>query len=343
VGDNVQLSEYGGDACHPRIYGLLPGIPVHRKVAAPYDRFAREVRGSSVLSGDLAITGVNVIDLESGQLEANQLVVIEDGFIKYVGPTAEASLDGTITRIDGEGKYLAPGLSEMHGHPVGKEDLLLHLANGITTLRAMWGEPSLLRLREEARDGAFLAPRLHIAGPIVDSDPPMHFGTTGINDPAQAGRVVQNHVDEGYDFIKLYEGITLPVFDAIAEAAAAEGIEIAGHVPIDIPLSHAARSGMRSAEHMFGYLLQTESNPGEFDIDRWYYLPEHKPRLEAIGRGDITLEDVISEEKLTDMVATLASSAIWTTPTLQVLRGGLGKTDFDEEQLRYLRPAVGYF
>ena len=106
-----------------------------------------------------AFTNVNVVSMTSNRVDADRNVVVDDGRITAVGPAASVAIPPGARVIDGSGRYLAPGLADMHAHPMTTTDLDAYLANGVTLIRAMWGEPAVLELREGVASGAIAGPR----------------------------------------------------------------------------------------------------------------------------------------------------------------------------------------
>ena len=136
------------------------------------------------------------------------------------------------TVIDGRGKYLMPGLADMHAHTWEEEDFSLLLANGITTIRNMFGGPTHLRWKERIAAGELASPTIYAAG---------------------------------YDFLKVYTRLSREAYDAVIQEGKARGMSVAGHVPDSVGLSAALRSGIKSIEHLSGYemLARKEIGPGE--------------------------------------------------------------------------------
>lgn len=278
----------------------------------------------------VAFVGVNVVSVDPDELRSDQTVLVQDGRIVRIAPAAEGTLPGDVQRIDGRGRFLAPGLADMHAHPFSAQDLAVYLAAGVTSIRSMWGEPSLLALRDEVEAGRLPGPRIHTAGRLVDGSPPHFFATTAVAEPADAARVVADNVAAGYDFVKVYEKLSLPVFDAIAAACKDQGADFAGHVPQAVPVAHAMCSGMRSAEHLFGYIPGVQLHPECVHLERWF-IPGYmdaKQNFEAIGRGEMRLDDEVSDEKIQQLAALAARTGIWSTPTLVVLRAIAERTRY---------------
>ena len=170
--------------------------------------------------------------------------------------------DGAL-RLEGRGKYLMPGLGEMHGHIPStlqprefiEAVLFLYVANGVTTVRGMQGSPGQLDLREKAKRGELLAPNLYLAGP--------GFSGKTIKSVEEATHQVRQQKGEGWDLLKVLPGLTRDQYDAMARTAKEVGISFAGHVPADVGLLHAIRSGQETFDHLDGYIeyLQGEKGP----------------------------------------------------------------------------------
>ena len=212
---------------------------------------------------DLAFVGVNVVPMDRNGTLNNQTVIVQDGRIAHVGPAGSARVPDGALRLEGRGKYLMPGLGEMHGHIPStlqprefiEAVLFLYVANGVTTVRGMQGSPGQLDLRERAKRGELLAPNLYLAGP--------GFSGKTIRSVEEATHQVRQQKGEGWDLLKVLPGLTLDQYDAMARTAKEVGISFAGHVPADVGLLHAIRSGQETFDHLDGYIeyLQGEKGP----------------------------------------------------------------------------------
>ncbi len=202
---------------------------------------------------DILIADVTILDPSDGSLLEHQYVEVDSGVITRI--TAEAP-EGVLykTEIDGSGKYLMPGLAEMHAHipspPASREHveetLLLYLSNGITTIRGMLGHPSHLELRQQVEQGEVLGPRIFTSSPSLNGN--------SVKTPEEARTKVTQYQKEGYDFLKIHPGIKREVFDELVATAREVGIPFAGHVPVDVGIYHALNSGYASIDHVDGYL-----------------------------------------------------------------------------------------
>ncbi len=107
-----------------------------------------------------AFTNVNVVSMTSNRVDNGQTVIVSAGRITGIEPSASVAIPPAAQIIDGSGKYLAPGLADMHAHPMTTADLDAYLASGVTLIRAMWGEPAVLDLREGVASGDVAGPRI---------------------------------------------------------------------------------------------------------------------------------------------------------------------------------------
>ena len=156
---------------------------------------------------DLLIENVNVVDVRSGRIIPGQNVLVQDGRIADISVSAGSEFSGD--RLDGENKYLMPGLAEMHAHipspDWGRRDteatLFLYLSNGITTIRGMLGHPAHLELRRKVKMGQVMSPRIFTASPSLN-------GNT-VPTKEEARKKVTAYKEAGYDFLKIHPGIKL--------------------------------------------------------------------------------------------------------------------------------------
>ncbi len=200
---------------------------------------------------EIVIRSVNVITMEKEEVLPNQPVVIKDGRIAAIGNKAKYGKTALV--IDAKGKYLIPGLAEMHAHvpPIDdiapmKEVLFLFAANGITTIRGMLGHPKHLELRSMIKSGEVLGPRLYTTGPS--------FNGFAVKTPETGAAMVRNQKEAGYDFLKLHPGLTKEIFAAIASTAKEVGIPFVGHVSFGVGVWRAIDAGYSSIDHLDGFI-----------------------------------------------------------------------------------------
>jgi imidazolonepropionase-like amidohydrolase len=203
-------------------------------------------------SPPIALIGVHVIAMDDEKVANNQTILVRDGRIVEIGSAASVTIPEGATRVDAEGKYALPGLTEMHGHLAGDDSamneriLLLNVAYGITTLRNMQGHPAHLALRDRVARGELLGPRIYTSGPALSGK--------RIPTPDEAVKVVTEQKQAGFDFLKTQEGVSRAAFDAMVETAQKLDIPFAGHVAADVGLERALEAGYKSVDHLDGYV-----------------------------------------------------------------------------------------
>ncbi|HEX6059767.1 MAG TPA: amidohydrolase family protein [Gemmatimonadaceae bacterium] len=268
-------------------------------VAAPAAALhAQAAAASSVV----AFTNVNVVPMDADRVLADQTVVVRDGRIAEVGPAASVRVPAGARRVDGRGKYLMPGLAEMHAHIPGanappqtiRDIMFLYVANGVTTIRGMLGAPNQLALRDSTASGAVLGPTIFVGAPSLNGN--------SAPDPAAAARLVRAHKAAGYDLLKLHPGLTRPVYDTIAAVARAEGITWAGHISSDVGLLHTLATRQSTIDHLDGYIDAAASD---------------EVRARA-ATGQASFNDVIAsvtEERLRELAGRTRAAGVWNVPT----------------------------
>ncbi len=195
---------------------------------------------------------VTLIDLESDQVTRDQSVVVKDGKITAVGRFDSVETPPGAEVIEGKGRVLLPALADLHVHLSRKEDLPLYLAHGVTLVRNMWGAPIHLEWRKQIEAGTLLGPSILTAGPILDGTRPVHDGSFIVDTVEQAKEAIELHKQAGYDFVKIYSGLSPKAYAAIVEAARAAGLRIVGHVPKDVDLTEKVATELTSIEHLTG-------------------------------------------------------------------------------------------
>ena len=219
----------------------------------------------------LAITGVTVVDVRDGTRRPGQTLVIEANRIAFVGDAGAATVPPEATRVDGAGRFVIPGLVDMHVH-AAREDRAetfwpLFLAHGVTSAREMGSHVrGLLYWRAEAEHRLGDAPRLVWSSPMLDGDPPLHpEQAIVVRTPEEARTTVALMETLGFDFLKIYSGLSKANFLAVAEEARRRGMTIAGEAPAAFPPGEAAAAGMKSFEHLWNLFESCVPGAGEAD------------------------------------------------------------------------------
>ncbi|MFI0465264.1 amidohydrolase family protein [Saccharopolyspora sp. 5N102] len=244
----------------------------------------------------IALTHVTVIDATGAPARPDMTVLVRDGVITAVGRASEVPVPGDAVLLDLTGKFLIPGLADMHIHTddIPQVYLPLSLANGVTTLRQMSGQPHHHRWRREIAGGSLLGPRLVIASRMIDGIPSLWDAFPGgadagvpflrVGDEASARRAVRDAKQEGADFVKVYSRVSRDVYFALADEAQAQGLPLVGHIPDQVPVTEASDAGQAGFEHVHALFPATskqdaahlaelaEIDPGEGAYANWFHL-----------------------------------------------------------------------
>lgn len=198
----------------------------------------------------LVFVGVAVVSMYQPDVETGQTVVVEGDRITYAGPASGATIPKDARRIDGAGRYLMPGLADMHAHLRFPDELGVYLAHGITTVRNMRGAPEHLAWREDVRSGRRPGPVVYTSGPTLGGSPLRNPAFTAVDSAVDAARIVSDQAAAGYDFIKVHSRIRPDVYAAIAEAARARKLRVVGHYLPEVGLDAQIRERQASLEHV---------------------------------------------------------------------------------------------
>jgi cytosine/adenosine deaminase-related metal-dependent hydrolase len=278
-----------------------------------------------------AFVDVTVIPMErSGEVLRGQTVVVRAGRIAAVGPAASTDVPADATRVDGQGRFLIPGLAEMHGHiPAVNPDasnpnwsadvLFLYVAAGATTVRGMQGNPTHIPLRERVRSGDIIGPRLYLSGPAMSGN--------SVPDAATAERLVREYHAAGYDHLKVHEGLSVEAYDAIARTASSLGMRWGGHVSQFIGVDGALAAHQATIDHIDDYIesAQRDGSPA-LSLEGW-------ARISALPLN-------VDESKIPDLVRRTRDAGVAIVPThalWETLRGAHAPEEFlDWPELRWV-------
>jgi imidazolonepropionase-like amidohydrolase len=284
----------------------------------------------------LVLNHVIVIDVTGGPPQSDMAVVIRGARIVALVPSAKLKMPAGAQLVDGSGKYVIPGLWDMHVHMIfgdwlPKDEriiLPLFVANGITGVRDMGGDLDALKVwRAAIEAGTVLGPRMVIAGPMLDGPVPRFPSSAPVKNAADGKRIVDELHDAGVNFIKIQSLIPRDGYFAVADEAKKLGIPFVGHVPDAVRASEASNAGQRSIEHLTGVfegcssiedeLLKGPKGPGKFVAT---YDPA---RAQAL-------------------IALFAKNRTWQVPTLVWEHGQwlIDESDFAKDPLtKYAPPA----
>ena len=202
---------------------------------------------------ELAITHVTIIDCTGAAPEPNSSVIIGNGHISVVGPSDRVTIPAGVRVIDGSGKFLIPGLWDMHGHltDASEDAFPLLIMNGVTGVRDMGGDLAQIdRWRSEIDRGLRVGPHIIRAGPFVDGPKEGVSNRLTVRTPAEARQTIHNLKAKGVDFIKVHNALPPEAFFALMDEARKEHIPVAVHLPNGVSSAEASDAGAASLEHI---------------------------------------------------------------------------------------------
>ena len=308
-----------------RRIAMLAGLAAFgsaRSVAAQASRGA-------LARGSFAIANVSVIPMTQDTVFADMTVLVRDGRIAAIGSARSVRIAQGTERIDGRGMFVIPGLADMHTHLFSDDDvpdslaryeLGVMLSQGVTTARIMIGTPEQLALRRDVSSGRILGPQLWLASPQLTGRPDVNARV--VTTPDEARAAVREAADSSYDFVKITNYITRPVYDAIMDEARRRRIRVDGHVDPEVGVPHALESGQH-IQHLDGYFeaVLADSAPmrasvtqyGIFQLRNWESL------------------DYVDDAKVARIAGATARAGVFSTPTLTVFNVAFAKGQTEAE------------
>ena len=200
----------------------------------------------------IAILNVNVVPMDRERVIQSQTVLIDNGRITAIGPSESTPPPTGALRINANGKYLLPGLIDMHVH-IRSGELEAYLRGGVTSVRNMWGSTEILSIMQEIEAKTRRGPRIFSLSSGFDASPNQSPEAQISDNPAAIRALIDRQHDLGYREIKVFQKLSLAAYDTIAAIAKQKGMTFAGHTPSLVGLTHAIQSGQRSIEHLGGY------------------------------------------------------------------------------------------
>lgn len=303
--------------------------------------------------GDFLVRQVAVVDVVNARILPGRDVVVRDGRIAAIGASSSAVAHAGLVVVDGAGKFLIPGLWDMHVHSLKISPQYTHplsIANGVTGVREMWGCPGIAdpflacgddieRWRAGLRDGSHLAPRYIMRSSYaidgergVPSAAPAFFKA---RDAEDARALVAYLAADGVDLVKTYTNVSLPAYEALAAEAARRGLRVAGHLPVRVPLRTVLAAGQHSVEHPRIFLFECYRGMDDFRA-----LPDPTAGFTLELRAQLI--DEHDPARCAALMAEMAASGTAWTPTLQVLRMSAmaGDRTFREDPRRRFIPLM---
>ncbi|HMT06498.1 MAG TPA: amidohydrolase family protein [Pyrinomonadaceae bacterium] len=278
-----------------------------------------------------AFVGVNVIPMDRERVLANQTVIVEKGIIKTIGDSANVKVPKNAVKIDGTGKYLVPGLVDMHTHllsdsdeypdSIGPDELRVMVANGVTTVRFMIGTPELLTLRSRSAKGDIDAPTVFVASPhLTGREQGNNFV---VATPDEAREAVRKSKTAGYDFIKITTFIKAEAYEAAVDEAKKIGIRVVGHADSRFVGVERAWKAGQQIEHLDGYmelLLKADAPMKGSVSDLYIYQPDNWKSF-----------DHMDESKIPEIARKTVASNPFVDPTHHFMKNSFGRLRTEEE------------
>jgi imidazolonepropionase-like amidohydrolase len=281
------------------------------------------ISASALWAQTTAFVGVNVIPMDRERILTDQTVIVRDGIITEIGDTRKIKVPKDAQRIDARGKYLMPGLVDMHTHMLSDDDfpdalaedeLKVMVANGVTTIRFMIGTPEQLILRARSAKGEIVAPTIFSASPhLTGREQGNDFV---VNTPEEARDAVRKSKAAGYDFIKITTFIKPEVYEAAVDEAAKIGIRVVGHADSRFVGVERAWKAKQQIEHLDGYMEMLLRNDAPmkgsvsdiyiYNLDNWKSL------------------DYIDESKIADVARKTVASNPYVDPTQHFMKNTFG-------------------
>ena len=271
---------------------------------------------------DVAFVGVSVIPMDRERIVRDQTVIVRGGRITAMGPASSTQVPAGALRVEGQGRFLMPGIAEMHGHipPVGaqgsqfsEDALFLYVAAGATTVRGMQGNATQFELKKRIESGEIIGPRLVLGSPPLSGN--------NATDVATAERLVRQFREQGYELLKVHEAIPVAAYDAIVKTAGGLGLPFGGHVSDIVGLHRAIAAHQSTVDHLDNYVIEMMRDP----------------------TGDVTPAN-IDESRIPALAKETKDAGVAVVPTMALWEVILGVHDpatmMDRPELRYVPAAM---
>ena len=263
----------------------------------------------------VAFVNVNVVPMDTERVIANQTVVVKDGRIAEIGAASKVKIPASALRVEGRGKYLMPGLADMHVHlSATREDVLallqLFVANGVTTILNLRGTPDHLELRAAVEKGEVFGPTIYTAGSYVNQP--------FVNTPDEVERAVVEQKRAGYDFIKMHGDLSREAYARLFTVARREGIRVVGHAPRNLGLEAMFEERQYAVVHAEEYIYDRNSSSRNF---------------------------AAIEPRIPELAQATAKAGIWLMPNLTAYKNiGMQINDLqkilDRPEMRFMPPDI---
>ena len=278
-----------------------------------------------------AFVGVNVIPMDRERVLRDRTVIVTNGSIADFGDTKTVKVPEDAIRVDGTGKYLIPGLVDMHTHllsdgdgfpdAIAPDELRVMVAHGVTTVRFMIGTPELLALRGRSAAGEIAAPTIFVASPhLTGREQGNNFV---VNTADEAREAVRKSKAAGYDFVKVTTFVTSSVYESAVDEARRVGIRVVGHADSRFVGVERAWQARQQIEHLDGYmeLLLRDDAPMRGSVsDLYIYDPENWKSF-----------DHMDERKIPEIARRTVESNPFVDPTHHFMKNSFGRLRTEDD------------
>jgi imidazolonepropionase-like amidohydrolase len=254
----------------------------------------------------IAFTHATVIPMDRERSLSDHTVIVRGDRIVEVGPSSRVQVPSGATEVNARGKFIIPGLAEMHAHVPGGQTvsefatrvLALYVLNGVTTVRGMLGSPLHLQLRGQTASGEVFGPTIYTTGPS--------FNGQSVTSPEVGMQMVRDQKAAGYDLLKIHPGIARVAYDSIAATATRLGIPFAGHVPADVGVRRAIEVKQITIDHLDGYLeaMVAADKRASAPVSAWF------------GSNLVPLLDW---SQLAPLARATVANGVWVVPTETIM------------------------
>ncbi len=297
----------------------------------------------------LAFTHVSVIDATGSPAQADMTVVVTGNRITALGKTGRVTVPQHARVTDATGKYVIPGLWDMHQHAFMRKNKLLpllslwgNIINGVTGVRDMgdqgvpddYGDLPMIQgfqWRQAIQAGAVIGPRLVLAGATLEGPPSPRKGWTELRTESEARAEVQFLKKFGVDFVKVHDSFSREVYFAIADESKKQGLVFAGHVTNTVSVAEASDAGQKSQEHLLGILVACSNKEPEM--------------MKAVADKGLAaniraLVDTYSGEKCKALYAKFVKNDTYVAPTFLREMRAITPQDLDDPRMAFASPAL---
>ncbi|MGE3466999.1 MAG: amidohydrolase family protein [Pyrinomonadaceae bacterium] len=293
--------------------------------------FLMQILAVATMAQTTAFVGVNVIPMDRERVLSNQTVIVRNGVIAEIGDISKVKVPKDAVTVDAKGKYLIPGLVDMHTHllsdsdeypdSIAPDELRVMVANGVTTVRFMIGTPELLKLRGQSAKREIIAPTIYVASPhLTGREQGNNFV---VKTPDEAREAVRKSKAAGYDFIKVTTFVPSLVYESAVDEAKKVGIRVVGHADSRfVGVERAWRAGQQ-IEHLDGYmeLLLRDDAPMKGSIsDLYIYSPDNWKSFEHMD-----------ESRIPEIARNTVASNPYVNPTHHFMKNSFGRQRTEDE------------